>query len=42
MEKTKRVIGLIACLLLLSGLPHPFVAQAAAGERVKVQVAGMV
>lgn len=42
MEKTKRVIGLLAFLLLLSGLLHPFMAQAAAGERVKVRVAGMV
>lgn len=42
MEKTKRVKGLLAFLLLLSGLLQPFVVQAAAGEGVKVQVAGLV
>lgn len=42
MERTKKAIGLLAFLLLLVGLFHPFVAQAAAGEGVKVQVAGLV
>lgn len=42
MERTKRARGLLAFLLLLSGLLHPFVVQAGAGERVTVQVAGMV
>lgn len=42
MEKRKMAMGLLAFLLLLVGLLHPFVAQAAAGERVKAHVAGLV
>jgi len=42
MERTKIAIGLLSFLLLLPGMLHPFVAQAAAGERVKVHVAGLV
>jgi hypothetical protein len=42
MEKTKRARGLLAFLLLLSGLFHPFVVQAAAGEQAKVHIAGLV
>lgn len=42
MERTKRAIGLLAFLLLLSGLLHPFVVRAAAGEGVKAHVAGLV
>jgi len=42
MEKKKIVMGFFSILLLLPGLLQPFVVQAAAGEGVKVQVAGLV
>ena len=42
MEGTKMTRGLLAFLLLLSGLLQPFSVQAGAEERVRVQVAGLV
>lgn len=41
MERTKIAIGLLVFLLLV-GLLQPVLAQVGAGERVTVQVAGMV
>ena len=42
MERKKIAIGLLSFLLLLPGLLQPFVTQAAGGEQVRVQVAGLV
>jgi hypothetical protein len=42
MARIKRAIGLLAFLFLLLGLPQPTLAQTVAGERVTVQVAGLV